>query len=203
MKKTPIILAIDSCLGNGSVALAGNDGIIAFNALPDPGSQAEKLVALMEKTLAETGVGYGGLSHIAVTAGPGSFTSVRIGLSAARGVAFASGLPVLAFSTLSCMANAAGGSNILAAIPAGRGEFYWQAFGTDGAAISEIMASQQEVIDDFMQGRRLTIFSGHADARNLAVLSLEAIQGNVIALPPQPIYVRPPDAKLPAKKEIL
>lgn len=108
-------LAIDTALGWASAAIVegGVDGgmergrILGTAGAPAAGD-AESIVAHAAAALAEAGLGYGDLSRVAVTVGPGSFTGVRVGIAFAKGVAFARAIPAVGVSTLAVIARMAG-----------------------------------------------------------------------------------------------
>jgi tRNA threonylcarbamoyladenosine biosynthesis protein TsaB len=132
-----ILLAIDSAGAGCSAALWDQasvpDGLLAWRVAVPPPGQAERLIALIEAVLAEAGLGYAALGALAVNHGPGSFTGVRSGVAAARGLALATGLGVLAVSSLKALAAGLqpGRGEVLAALDARRGEVYAQRFGSD------------------------------------------------------------------------
>lgn len=73
-----------------------------------PGSHSARLVPLIARVLAAAGVDRRDLEAVAVTVGPGSYTGLRIGISTARALAFALGVPLVGVSTLEALAHAAG-----------------------------------------------------------------------------------------------
>ncbi|WP_119167382.1 tRNA (adenosine(37)-N6)-threonylcarbamoyltransferase complex dimerization subunit type 1 TsaB [Algihabitans albus] len=93
------VLAFD-CAGRAlSVALGRGGGLLAARREERLRGHGERLFGLIEELLAETGLDYPDIDLIAVTRGPGSFTGLRIGLAAARGLALARGRPVFAATT--------------------------------------------------------------------------------------------------------
>jgi tRNA threonylcarbamoyladenosine biosynthesis protein TsaB len=100
---------------------------------------AERLIPMVDEVLADAGHGYAQLTRIGVSVGPGSFTGVRVGLSAARGLALALGIPAIGITTLEAIAAEAvvalGGSPVFVAIDARRDELYVQYFDRDAQGI--------------------------------------------------------------------
>lgn len=98
------ILAIESATPHGSVALADGERVVAEEALP-PGRQAsETFLAAVACLLDREGRGAAGVTHVAVSAGPGSFTGLRVGMSAAKGFAFGWSIPLVPVPTLEALA---------------------------------------------------------------------------------------------------
>jgi tRNA threonylcarbamoyladenosine biosynthesis protein TsaB len=129
LRTTPI-LALDTASPSPAVTVLA--GAHAFDEmLPSDGRASERLLAAIESCFAAAGVPLAECARIAVCAGPGSFTGVRVGLATAWGLGRALGSPVEAVSTLEVMAEAArepGRARVVAALDAGRGEIVWQAF---------------------------------------------------------------------------
>lgn len=97
---------------------------------------SEELLPAVERILSASGLRLEDCSRIAVCAGPGSFTGVRVGLATAWGLGRALGIPVETVSTLEALAESARGGasrRVVAAIDAGRGEIVCEAFALDGA----------------------------------------------------------------------
>src|SRR5271154_5493324 len=93
-----LILAIDTALDACSAGVLDTDAgkLIAHESLPMKRGHAEALMPLIARIMKESGVAFASLDRIAVTTGPGSFTGLRVGLSAARGIALAADKPVVA-----------------------------------------------------------------------------------------------------------
>lgn len=89
----PLILAFDTSAPHCAVALLSGDTVIFQTHEDMKKGQAERLMFLLQETLDQHGVNYSDLDAIAVGTGPGNFTGIRIGVSAARGLALGLGIP--------------------------------------------------------------------------------------------------------------
>ena len=122
-------LLIHTVGSEGSVALADTEvarAIVAMEVLPGR-SSSERLVPAVRRLMQGLGWRLGELAAVVVVHGPGSFTGVRVGLSAAKGFSEAGGVGLIAVSRLALLAAGmdAGGGPVHAALDAGRGEFYY------------------------------------------------------------------------------
>lgn len=100
------ILNIETATKNCSVALAKDGQTILCNEIAEEGySHAEQLHVLIEKTLLEAGICFQDLKAVAVSQGPGSYTGLRIGVSAAKGLCFTLDIPLIAVDTLQVLAS--------------------------------------------------------------------------------------------------
>jgi tRNA threonylcarbamoyl adenosine modification protein YeaZ len=130
-----MILAIDSCAGQCAVALLADGRIVARRAEAMQRGHADHLFALIDFALAEAGAGYLDLSRIAVCTGPGSFTGIRIGVAAARGLSLGRHIPALGVTRFEALAEGRTGAGRPVAVAlAARGPVFLQLFGADGAA---------------------------------------------------------------------
>src|SRR5438445_6498658 len=123
------VLLIHTAGGEGSVALADTEAaraIVAAEVLPGRTS-SERLVPAVRQLMQELGWRLGELAAVVVVAGPGSFTGVRVGLSAAKGLSEAGGVGVIAVSRLALLAASVdpAGGPVHAVLDAGRGEVYY------------------------------------------------------------------------------
>ena len=98
------ILAVDTSTRTGSVALLEDDTMVAELQVSSAETHAKRLMAVIDATLDLAGLGLEAVDAFAVTVGPGSFTGLRIGISAVKGLAFATGKPVTGVSTLEALA---------------------------------------------------------------------------------------------------
>ena len=97
-----LILAIDTALDACAAAVLDTSAsdVIAQESQSMKRGHAEALMPLIARVMKASGVAFAELDRIAATAGPGSFTGLRVGLSAARGIALAAGKPVVGVTTL-------------------------------------------------------------------------------------------------------
>jgi tRNA threonylcarbamoyl adenosine modification protein YeaZ len=136
-----LILAIDTALAACAAAVFDTDGgkVLASETLGMARGHAEALMPLVARVMDRAGVAFHQLDRIAVTAGPGSFTGLRVGISAARGIALVSGKPAVGVSTLAAyaaphIANEAGNA-VVAAIDARHGHVYLQVLASAGRTL--------------------------------------------------------------------
>ncbi|MDF2994869.1 MAG: tsaB [Xanthobacteraceae bacterium] len=136
-----LILAIDTALEACSAALhdVATDETLAAERLPMARGHAEALVPMVQRLMLQAGKEFADISAFAVTVGPGSFTGLRVGLSAARGFGLATGRPVIGISTLATLAAPLLGSDdavpAVSAIDARHGNLYIQMFGAGGRVL--------------------------------------------------------------------
>ena len=102
------ILNIETATKNCSVALAKEGKTILCKEIAEEGySHAERLHVFIEEIIKEVGITFQDLTAIAVSQGPGSYTGLRIGVSAAKGLCYALGVPLIAIDTLQVLASQA------------------------------------------------------------------------------------------------
>ena len=100
------ILNIETATKNCSVSVAKNGIVLACKEISEMGySHAEKLHVFIDEILHELQLDYKDLSAIAVGQGPGSYTGLRIGVSAAKGLCFALDIPLIAIDTLQVLSS--------------------------------------------------------------------------------------------------
>ncbi len=213
------VLAID-CSVSGCAAAVTADGRLAARADAAPGAgQAEALMPLLARTMRDAGIGWDGLGLIAVTVGPGSFTGLRIGLAAARGLALASGVPLAGIPTPDAIAEATGaeeraGRCLMVAIDARRSDLFVRLYASDLTPLGPIEAMLAEDAARRLPGPLLLAGNGAARIAALRpevrISAAAALPDPVLlaslaerrfrdgsALPPVPLYLRPADVTLP------
>ncbi|MBC5837149.1 tRNA (adenosine(37)-N6)-threonylcarbamoyltransferase complex dimerization subunit type 1 TsaB [Flavobacterium muglaense] len=142
------ILNIETATKNCSVAIAKDGVTIVCNEVAEEGySHAERLHVFIESSLAEAGLTFKDLDAIAVSQGPGSYTGLRIGVSAAKGLCYALSIPLIAVDTLKALAAQVTVLDgvVVPMIDARRMEVYSAVFSADGKHLRE---TQAEVIDE-------------------------------------------------------
>lgn len=227
-----LILAIDTAFERCTAAIydpTGAGRLLAF-AEPEIGKgHAERLMGVIDDVLAGAGKTYADIGRIGVTVGPGSFTGVRVGVAAARGLALALAVPAVGISTLDALAASAAtgesdrGTPVLAVVDARRGEVYAALTAFDGALLCEPTALPPEALPAWIgelgtsKGLRL-IGSG----ARLAADALPGIETRIVSetnridpailarltnfaeagTPPKPLYLRSADAKPSSAKSL-
>ena len=142
------ILNIETATKNCSVALAKDGKTIICKEIAEEGySHAERLHVFIEEIIKEAGITFQDLSAIAVSQGPGSYTGLRIGVSAAKGLCFALNIPLIAVDTLQVLASQATISSglIIPMLDARRMEVYSAIFTPD---CQKTRAVQAEIITE-------------------------------------------------------
>ena len=167
-----LILAIDTALDACAAAIldTGTSQLIARESLAMKRGHAEALMPLIARVMKDAGLPFAALDRIAVTAGPGSFTGLRVGLSAARGIALAAGKPVVGLTTLSAYAapvvSESGEQPVISAIDARHDHVYFQAVSGDGSAlIAPQVAPIAEMLAAWRFGRAASGRQRRADSR--------------------------------------
>jgi tRNA threonylcarbamoyladenosine biosynthesis protein TsaB len=142
-------LMIHTAGAEGSVALGDTEAaqaIVTTEVLPGRTS-SERLVPAVRGLMGTSGWKLRELAAVVVVHGPGSFTGVRVGVSAAKGLSEASGVPLIAVSRLALLAGSVddGGHTVHTVLDAGRGEFYYGEY-VARRCVREVLVSAQDVI---------------------------------------------------------
>ena len=215
-----LILAIDTALDACAVGVLDTvaSKMIAQQSLPMPRGHAEALMPLIDQVMKQSRVGFHDLDRIAVTTGPGSFTGLRVGLSAARGIALATGKPAVGVTTLTAYAAAVisetGRDPVISAIDARHDHVYYQVVSGNGASL---IRPKVAPIDKVLEAARYgpPILVGNAaqliadrwpadvapvavdpkPAPDIAWVGWLGAAVNPAAAPARPFYLRAPDAR--------
>jgi|TARA_B110000305_G_scaffold183769_1_gene204152 tRNA threonylcarbamoyladenosine biosynthesis protein TsaB len=155
-----VILCLETSTTNCSVAIAVDGEIIALQEdNNNKYSHAEKLHSFIDQVLAESRTLKSSLQAIAVSKGPGSYTGLRIGVSAAKGLCFAMDVPLIAIPTLEALAHQAVIENgcIISMLDARRLEVYAAVFSSDNNQIRETKAEilDENSYDDYLKTNKV------------------------------------------------
>ena len=142
------ILNIETATKNCSVSLSKNGQTVAIKGISEEQfNHAEKLHLFIKEVLSSEGISLKNLNAIAVSKGPGSYTGLRIGVSAAKGLCYALNIPLIAVDTLSILAEkiSVDSGIIIAMIDARRMEVFTQKFKKD---YSQISVAEALIVDE-------------------------------------------------------
>jgi len=219
------ILAVDTALGACSAAILAGDEVLSRRFEIMDRGHAERLAPMVKEVMQEAGLPFSGIDRLAVTTGPGTFTGQRVGLAFMRGMKLALKKPLVGITTLEAMLAQAMATTHTAAAAvlqhAKRNEAYCA--GRIGAelvipvslvGLDELPALLRDAFD-----RRMVTFAGTAAedaaqayrAQGGSAWTVETLVPDALwvghlahsaAAPrgtPKPLYLRPPDARLPTK----
>ena len=149
-----LICSVDSSATPASVCLLEDDRIIAEYYLNTGFTHSQTLMAMLESVLKISGKSADDIDLYAVNSGPGSFTGVRIGVSAVKGMAYALDKPCVEVSTLESMAYNLLGSHtiVCACMDARRRQVYHGLFRVDGDKIERLCDDTAIAVDDLLSG---------------------------------------------------
>jgi len=219
-----LILAIDTALDACAAAVVDtrNAKVIAQESQAMKRGHAEALMPLIARVMKESGVGFAALDRIAATTGPGSFTGLRVGLSAARGIALAAAKPVVGVTTLTAYAAPVVSENgehpVIAAIDARHDHVYLQVVsGNGGSLVTPRVAPMAEALAasrfgaPHLVGNAADIIAERwpkdapppfkvepQPAPDIVWVAWLAAAVDPALATPRPFYLRAPDAKPPA-----
>jgi len=217
------LLAFDVTAAACSAAVLGGSGeVLAHAARMAERGHSELLMPMLRDVLGAAGTKVGDLGLIAVTTGPGTFTGIRIGLAAARGLALAGGVPLLGVTSFDAVAAAVAteeraGRPLVLAIDSRRADLFVQAFGADVRAPAAVppdglghwapagpllvagdaAAAAADVLRAAGREASLARWQGPPDAVHVARAALAGWQPNLSMPPPAPFYLRAPDVTRP------
>ncbi|MDC9822459.1 tRNA (adenosine(37)-N6)-threonylcarbamoyltransferase complex dimerization subunit type 1 TsaB [Devosia sp. ZB163] len=185
------LLAIDTAAPRLQLALlTGDDADTLVEDMPQ--GQAERIFPAIDELLKRNGAAYKDLARIAVTTGPGSFTGLRIGLSAARGLGLALGIPVIGVPSLLALSLACRCDAMAVLLDARRNEAYFQLFSGPAIPVGEpAVLAMDEARRRIPPGAEV-LTSPFVD---IAALARFAATADPAGYPPEAAYIRDADAK--------
>jgi tRNA threonylcarbamoyladenosine biosynthesis protein TsaB len=167
-----IILAIESAVAGGSLALFDGETKLASRSGDADVSRAETLLVQISEMLVEANVKKTDIGLIAVSLGPGSFTGIRIGIATALGLKNALKIPCRGFSSLEAIAQDREGS-FIAAVPVGKSDVAWQEF---GAAETSPISDDHSLFLEFVKNRSISRLFLHSLLLERLAADLDAYQ---------------------------
>ena len=215
------VLALDTALDACAAAVLDTErrDLVASETRPMSRGHAEALMPMVARVMDAARLEFSDIDRIAVTIGPGSFTGVRVGIAAARGIALAAGKPAIGLTTLAAFTAphvAAGfAGTVVAVIDARHGQVYLQVFGPGGrAVIAPRLAAVREAVEQ-ARSRAPALITGSAadlvatewpaDDPPPTVVTAGAPEIGWVArlgaaaqedrALPKPLYLRAPDAR--------
>jgi tRNA threonylcarbamoyl adenosine modification protein YeaZ len=208
------ILALDSALARCAAAVVDNSEVVAARQAEAARGHAALLPVMARDVLTDAVTHATALDLIAVTVGPGSFTGIRAGLALAHGIALGAGVPVIGVTVGEALADSLphlGERALWVAIDSRRGRVFLErdasavavaldaltapvgkvaVAGDAAAAVAARLAAQDA--DVMLTDARLPL------ARHIAVVADRRFRGALRPLPAQPLYIDPPEARMPA-----
>jgi tRNA threonylcarbamoyladenosine biosynthesis protein TsaB len=169
------ILNIETSTKNCSVALAKDGEKLVSREIAEMGySHAEKLHVFIEEILSEANLQFSALDAIAVSQGPGSYTGLRIGVSAAKGLCYALNIPLIAVDTLEILASQISIEKglIVPMIDARRMEVYAAIFDKNHQKIRKTKA-EILTVDSFSELKETIYFIGDSSQKAKTILQKE------------------------------
>lgn len=209
-----IVLGIDSSTATISVAIL-KDGGVAAQCTDTVQHNRTGLMTLVDAAFTSASLGPRDIDAVAIGAGPGSFTGLRIGMATAKGIAFAVGRPLWAVSSLAALAHAELAADdaapIVAVLDARKGEVYAGIYTRSGAGVA--LVGEERVLAPTHVPALGTRFTGDAAATHSALETLAGRWGATptgravaeLALAGQridvlvggaPTYIRPSEAEV-------
>jgi tRNA threonylcarbamoyladenosine biosynthesis protein TsaB len=208
-----IVLGLDTCLNQCSVAVLDGERVLAHRSEVMARGHQERLAPMARDAIVDAGLAFDRLQRIGATVGPGSFTGLRVGIAFAKGLGSALGVPVVGVGALEVLAAEADGI-VAAAIDARRDQLYLQVFEAGAALMAPDvlpLGTAAARLAEIAMGRTITLVGSGApllaaSAPGARLLTPEGCDARAVArlaasrpaTPIRPLYLRAPDARLPA-----
>ena len=207
-----LLLAFDTATPATTAAVHDGDRVLAESTTLDARRHGEVLMPSITAVLSQAGATRDDVTAVAVGTGPGPYTGLRVGLVTARVLGAVLGVPVHGVCTLDAIAHAAAGAaagrDFLVATDARRKEVYWARYAAGGRRVSDPEAAAPAGLDSAVpaagEGPWLypasfgePIGPRYPAAAALAELAAGRIRAGLPVEPPDPRYLRRPDARVP------
>lgn len=177
-----MLLAIETATDSCSIALLDDEGmVIGIQEALRPRAHSELLAIMIRDLLAQHAVAPADLKAVAVSAGPGSYTGLRIGVSTAKGICFSTEAHLVGIPTLSGLAHAARGllrdeDLLLTVLPSRRNEVHIAAFGGSGAIIRPPTSLMLDALPEWISDVSGTVYLAGPAARDVLPLLPDTTQ---------------------------
>jgi tRNA threonylcarbamoyladenosine biosynthesis protein TsaB len=198
-RSEPMLLSLNTCGSTASAALGVADAeyenvrIVAAAELAVR-TYSARLIPEIDAMLRGQQATMRDITHIVVVNGPGSFTGIRVGVSTAKGLAESANIPIVAVSRLALLAAASGLPHVLAAVDAGRGEYYVGEY-RNGNQLAEVLLTVEETVAFARQPGAGVLVCDESRAGDIPAVNTNANTSACAVLATcGPIYVQPPDA---------
>ncbi|MFD7234154.1 tRNA (adenosine(37)-N6)-threonylcarbamoyltransferase complex dimerization subunit type 1 TsaB [Streptomyces syringium] len=218
-----LLLALDTATPAVTVALHDGDTVVAESSQVDARRHGELLLPAVDRVLAEAGRTLDAVTGIVVGVGPGPYTGLRVGIVTAATFASALSVPVHSLCSLDGIAYAAGQAGLegefVVATDARRKEVYWARYADARTRVTEPAVDRPADLTEPLAGLTAVgagavlypdAFSDvradlpeHQSAGALASLAAEKLRTGGEFLPDQPLYLRRPDAQVPANYKVV
>ncbi|MDP6803946.1 MAG: tRNA (adenosine(37)-N6)-threonylcarbamoyltransferase complex dimerization subunit type 1 TsaB [Rhodospirillales bacterium] len=224
MASSPRVLGLDTAMSVCSVALCEGDRVLANRRVVMERGHAEALMPMVRDVLEAADCAFRDLDLIAVTNGPGTFTGIRIGLAAAKGMAMTASLPLVGVTTFEAIVHAVGedergDASLLVVLATKSTGYYAQAFSRERKPVNapcvadrnqlaglvcegEVVVAGDGARDGLEAltaagvGARLCERAFAADAIHVAQIAAMGTRSGEISRAPVPLYLRPPATTL-------
>ncbi|MEU5162370.1 tRNA (adenosine(37)-N6)-threonylcarbamoyltransferase complex dimerization subunit type 1 TsaB [Streptomyces sp. NPDC020875] len=225
-----LLLAVDTATPAVTAALHDGTNVVAESSRVDARRHGELLLPAVDRVLTEAGVGLDAVTAVVTGVGPGPYTGLRVGLVTAATFGSALGVPVYGLCTLDGIAYAAGRDAglegpFVVATDARRKEVYWARYDSPRARVEGPAVDRPADLADRVAGLPAvgagallypdaftTVLPGpeYVSAAALAALAADELareaesgEPSAVFLPPQPLYLRRPDAQVPKNYKVV
>ncbi|WP_406429234.1 tRNA (adenosine(37)-N6)-threonylcarbamoyltransferase complex dimerization subunit type 1 TsaB [Streptomyces sp. NBC_01589] len=216
-----LLLAVDTATPAVTVALHDGTAVVAESSQVDARRHGELLLPAVDRVLGDAGTGLDAVTGVVVGVGPGPYTGLRVGLVTAATFGSVLSVPVYGLCTLDGLAYAAGRGGLegpfAVATDARRKEVYWARYEDPRTRIGEPAVDRPADIAEQLAGLPVVGAGAalypdafpdargpeHVSAGALAALAAERLAAGAQLLPPQPLYLRRPDAQVPKNYKVV